>query len=173
MEYNNYNQGSSDTIICPQITVWILFALNCISVFGNASYLISFCIQLAIALCVTMGINKRNYNLYRVGLIISVIISTLGTIVLLYLLLLLTALINSKNSTKEENAALLIVIIIVAGVLIWLQSGILLCYRNKVEFHCGNMGGIGGLYNPQIQSPQIQPPMQTPQIQPPYNQYVV
>ena len=131
------------------------------SIFGGsysiASSLIGLLIQLGIALCVTVGINQRNYNLYRVGLIISVIIITLGTI---GLLILLIAFINSKNNMKEDQGAVVIGIIIAAGVLIWLQSGILLCYRNKVE----NMGGIGGLYNPQIQSPQIQPP---------YNQNVV
>ena len=157
MEYNNYSQQSSGSLLCPQITVWILFVLEVIGLFSlGSSSIISLLIQLAIALCVSLGINKRNYGLYRAGLITSLVISILGTVYLLIVVLFIggAAASDSRSEIKDEDVEYLIVVLIAAGAVIWIQSCILICFRNSVESFCS----MGGLYNPQAYSPQVQTP---------------
>ena len=185
MEYNTYNQPRSDLILCPQITVWIIFVLELIYVFNiwYFGYLIALLLQLAIALCVSFWINKRNYGLYRVGQIISTIISVIGTFVLLFYAFIIGIIVSDLGiKIKEEERGLIIGVFIVAGVLIWLQSYILMCYRRSVESLCNNSGG---LYNPQIQTlnnqynqnnqynPLVPSPnnQYNPQVPTPNNQY--
>ena len=94
--------------------------------------------QLVIAILITSGIKNRNYKYYKVGLIISLIQSIIGTLLLLYIL----ALVSNANMKSGEWAALFIYMIILS-IFIWLQSGILLHFRKKVESQCNyNMSGF-------------------------------
>ena len=129
MEYNNYNQPYSDRIICPHVTVWIVFGLSLFIIFYP--YTISFLIiliQLIISLNISIGINNKNYNTYKVGLYLSLcfnILVTIGIAVFVYLVIV--------EHAKGLIVRFVLSILAFAGSVIWIQFFILLCYKNRVK----------------------------------------
>ena len=101
MEDNNYNNTTSkQTIICPIVTVWIVFAFNALFVFAflalfplfvlGKQSLTSIGCLLIVALFVTGGIKRKDYCNYKTGLMISLIFSIVISIYLFIFILAIT-----------------------------------------------------------------------------------
>ena len=125
----------SESIICPQLTSWIEFALILlIAFFGMFIFggdlirliLILPILFLIIPLCVTFGISNKNHSFYISGIIISWLISVLSTIFFIWLLFL---------SFFLRDFLFLFVLFIIL-ILIWIPSGILMGYNKKVKKIC-------------------------------------
>ena len=138
MEYNQPFQQTNSGLLCPLITVWLIFVLDLSSFWKGSLGLFPVSFQLVIAILVTYGIKNRNFKYYKVGLIISLIQSIIGTLLLLYILAL-----YSNVKMKSGEWAALFIYMIILSIFIWLQSGILLIFRKKVESQCNyNMSGF-------------------------------
>ena len=134
--------GKSESIISPQITSWIVFALNLIyaiiNIFNNDNSLTIFIdpiIMVIIALFVTFGISNKNHSFYYIGLIMSLINSSLES---LLLLLAIIGLRESKILTEEEKKKYYYVILVLKAIFAWVQSCILIGYNQKVKKLCDN-----------------------------------
>ena len=103
METPQEPQNKLEKIICPIVTVWVLFLLNIIiykngdflyyydheyyyynnhrlGAFPIIFYLFIFFGLLAIGVVITLSIEKNNYKLYFIGFIMSIIFEILTTI---------------------------------------------------------------------------------------------
>ena len=132
----------SNSIICPQITVWIIFVLELLSllILEVSSSLLAIVDQLVISISVTLGIMKRNFCLYKCGLIISIIGSILETFSLIYIWYsLVYTEKESYNGDSKISKGFIILILVVAGNLIWIQSCVLCWFRNIVRSYCGGL----------------------------------
>ena len=87
MEITETPQGNNNnkTIICPIITVWILFLINIIDLNSSTSYryytltiflliyLLSTLLLLVVGILITLGIEKGKYKLYHIGFIVTIV----------------------------------------------------------------------------------------------------
>ena len=140
MDYNNYNQPpQSSNIICPQITAWIFFVIYLFNITYGSSGIVSIVIQLCISLSITIGIKNRNYGLYKAGLIISLVLSILGTLGSVLLLFLIN---SNQVNIKDSEKNYLYIVLIINVFIIWIQTSVYLCYKSAVENLCNFMGGL-------------------------------
>ena len=157
MEYNQYNQNNqynqpvqpvNNNIICPQITVWFIFVMQCLSLLtgnSNTGTLFSMVIQLILAILITNGIRHRYYHYYKTGLIISMVESIMGTI---YYFISILNLKEIDELNSEEKTIVYAFAIILSGI-IWIETCILCSYRSRVErmSNCNNNYNYNINYN--------------------------
>ena len=148
---------TSEKIICPVITVWVLFIANLffyylkmlvaiISIFVGggkgfleASYekfeffslLINFLIELTASILVSLSFEKKKQRLYLIGLIMSLIFCIYMTI--FYIIAFINEYKNIINYYRETEKRLFIFNNIFQILLQWSQFGVLIIYFNKVK----------------------------------------
>ena len=136
MEYNHLNQPYQQTerIICPQVIEWITVFFNLILLFLLYGFfgLMAWGIYLAIAILIYQGISKKNYSYYNIGLILSIIINSILTIINVLLIAYLSS-IDIGYGDIEDAQTLLYVLLIASIIFIWLPFPVLLCYKSRVQ----------------------------------------
>ena len=149
MEYNQNTQPIqpvNNSIICPQITVWFIFVMQCLSLLtgnSNTGTLFSMVIQLILAILITNGIRHRYYHYYKTGLIISMVESIMGTI---YYFISILNLREIDELNSEEKTIVYAFAIILSGI-IWIETCILCSYRSRVERICNCNNNYNINYN--------------------------
>ena len=131
MEITETPQGNNNnkTIICPIITVWILFLINIIDLNSSTSYryytliflliyLLSILLLLVIGILITLGIERGKYKLYRIGFIITIIYTIIQIFYIIPLIM------------KNQNYFITLLIYLLLDLILFI---VLLLYRKKVK----------------------------------------
>ena len=147
MEYNNLNQPYQQTekIICPQVIEWITVFFNLIFLFLLYGFfgLLAWGIYLAIAIFICNGISKKNYSYYNIGLILSIIMNSILTIINGLLIAYLNSIDIGYSDNVEDAKTLLYVLLIASIIFAWSPCAVLLCYKSRVQDMCNaNVGMI-------------------------------
>ena len=138
MHYANH----SKTIICPQITCWVIFVLDFLSTlaiiykFKDYIGLADTGFVLISAIFVTLGISFKNYRLYFYGLIISWVTSVLTFIygIVKFILMDKEKIIKDYPEAGPTVIAIgFIIDIYFATGIIFIQSCILWGYNERVK----------------------------------------
>ena len=125
--------NNNKTIICPIVTIWIIFLINLIILNSSISYiyytlniflliyLLSTLLLLVIGILITLGIERGKNKLYHIGFIITIIY----TIIQIFYIILLF--INNPKTFRYFITLLIYLLLYLAPFIV------LLLYRKKVQ----------------------------------------
>ncbi len=138
--------NNNKTIICPIVTIWIIFLINLIDLNSYIydryryyilsifflNYLLSTLLLLVIGILITLGIERGKNKLYHIGFIITIIYTIIQII---YIILLFI------NNPKKLRYIITLLIYLLLDLIPFI---VLLLYRKKVQ---ENSQGIEAIRN--------------------------
>ena len=138
-------------MICYILIIFyiILLLISIRDVLGLLIYsLFLIIIYSIILILVNKGINKKNYNCYNIGLIISLILSIILTILKIIIIILITnEELKDEGTLSDVNFHIKIYVVIFTIFINWILTRILFLYKNDVKKNCLTLPTIQNLIN--------------------------